>query len=59
MGVNNADRRFRLDAAIARATARGLGGSPEDWPVLVRFPETGQRRIDRLHERSDWVVTNR
>ena len=52
------DRLLRLDAAIARATARGLGGSQEDWPVLVtRLPETGQRWIDQLHERSDWVVT--
>ena len=52
------DRVLRLDTAVARATARFLGGGPSDWPVLVtRLPPTSQRWIDRLHDRSDWVVT--
>jgi DNA phosphorothioation-dependent restriction protein DptH len=52
------DRLLRLDAALARTTARFLGGEPTDWPVLVtRFPPASQRWIDRLHEHSDWVVT--
>ena len=52
------DRLLRLDAAVARATVRRLGGTESDWPVLVtRLPETGQLWIDHLHERSDWVVT--
>lgn len=52
------DRLLRLDAAVARATARGLGGSSDDWPVLVtRLSQEGQNRIDNLHNRSDWVVT--
>jgi DNA phosphorothioation-dependent restriction protein DptH len=52
------DRLLRLDAAVAKATVRSLGGSESDWPALVtRLPETGQLWIDRLHERSDWVVT--
>jgi hypothetical protein len=52
------DRLLRLDAALARATARFLGGGPADWPVLVtRLPPASQRWIDRLHDHSDWVVT--
>jgi hypothetical protein len=52
------ERLLRLDTAIARATARFLGGGPGDWPVLVtRLPPASQLWIDRLHERSDWVVT--
>jgi DNA phosphorothioation-dependent restriction protein DptH len=52
------DRVLRLDAAIARATARSLGGTDADWPVLItRLPMSGQHWIDRLHDRSDWVVT--
>ena len=52
------DRLLRLDTAAARATARFLGGGQSDWPVLVtRLPPASQRWIDRLHERSDWVVT--
>ena len=52
------DRLLRLDAATARATARFLGGGPDDWPVLVtKLPPASQRWIDRLHDHSDWVVT--
>ena len=52
------DRLLRLDAALARATARFLGGGPADWPVLVTWlPPAGQTWIDRLHDHSDWVVT--
>ena len=52
------DRLRRLDAAVARATARGLGGGPGDWPVLAtRLPTEARARLDLLHQRSDWVVT--
>jgi DNA phosphorothioation-dependent restriction protein DptH len=52
------DRLLRLDAAVLRATARFLGGGPDDWPVLTtRLPPQSQRWIDRLHSHSDWVVT--
>jgi DNA phosphorothioation-dependent restriction protein DptH len=52
------DRLRRLDAAVARATARGLGGGPDDWPVLAtRLPTEARARLDLLHQRSDWVVT--
>lgn len=52
------DRLLRVDAAVAHATARFLGGGADDWPVLAtRLPAEGRARIDRLHEHSDWVVT--
>jgi hypothetical protein len=52
------DRLRRLDRAVSRCVARSLGGSSDDWPVLVtRLPIEHRRRLDRLHERSDWVVT--
>jgi hypothetical protein len=52
------DRLRRLDRAVARLTAKALGGEAEKWPVLVtRLPPPARARIDRLHERSDWVVT--
>jgi DNA phosphorothioation-dependent restriction protein DptH len=52
------DRLIRMDVAIARSTARFLGGGADDWPVLTtRLPAEGRARIDRLHDHSDWVVT--
>jgi DNA phosphorothioation-dependent restriction protein DptH len=55
---NATDRFLRLSTAIAEATARKLGGGATDWPVVVtRLPVDSRRRIDLLHERSDWVIT--
>lgn len=52
------ERLRRLDRMTGRCVARALGGGPEDWPVVVtRLPATHRERLDRLHERSDWVVT--
>lgn len=52
------DRLRKVDAAVAKLTARALGGGVESWPVLVtRLSLDGRHRMDRLHERSDWVVT--
>jgi DNA phosphorothioation-dependent restriction protein DptH len=52
------DRLLRLDAAVMRATARFLGGGPDDWPVITtQLPPGSQQWIDRLHRHSDWVVT--
>jgi hypothetical protein len=52
------ERLRKVEAAVARLTARALGGGAESWPVLVtRLSPDGRRRMDRLHERSDWVVT--
>jgi hypothetical protein len=52
------DRLLRMDAAIARATARFLGGGADDWPVLAtRLRAEDRKRIDQLHDHSDWVVT--
>ncbi len=52
------DRLRRLDRAVARATARFLGGGAGDWPVLVtRLPAADRRRLDRLHACNDWVIT--
>jgi hypothetical protein len=52
------DRLRRLDRMVGRSVARTLGGGAGDWPVLVtRLPATHRERLDRLHERSDWVVT--
>lgn len=52
------DRLRRIDRATARATARGLGGTSDDWPVLkTRLLPADRRRIDRMHEQSDWVIT--
>ena len=52
------DRLRRLDRVIGRSVARAIGGGPGDWPVLVtRLPSAHRERLDRLHERSDWVIT--
>jgi DNA phosphorothioation-dependent restriction protein DptH len=52
------DRLRRIDRATARATARALGGSTEDWPVLkTRLSVEDRRRVEKMHEQSDWVVT--
>ena len=52
------DRLLRMDAAIARATARFLGGGADEWPVLTTsLPAEARSRIDQLHDHSDWVVT--
>ncbi|MER9403660.1 ATP-binding protein [Mesorhizobium caraganae] len=52
------DRLRRIDRATGRATARALGGGPSDWPVLrTELPPEDRIRLDRLHERSDWVIT--
>ena len=55
---NASDRLRRVDRATARATARALGGSGDDWPVLKTTLSAEDRiRVERLHEHSDWVVT--
>jgi hypothetical protein len=52
------DRLRRIDRATARATARALGGSSEDWPVLkTRLSAEDRRKVEKMHEQSDWVVT--
>jgi hypothetical protein len=52
------DRLRRLDRVVGRAVARSIGGGPADWPVLItRLPAAHRERLDRLHERSDWVIT--
>lgn len=52
------DRLRRIDRAMARATARALGGGPDAWPVLrTRLSARDRVRLERLHERSDWVIT--
>ncbi|MGJ5043081.1 ATP-binding protein [Bradyrhizobium sp. HKCCYLRH1062] len=52
------DRLRRIDRATARATARALGGGATDWPVLkTKLPAEDRIRLDRLHDRSDWVIT--
>ncbi len=52
------DRLRRMDRAVARATARALGGSADDWPVLQTHLSTQDRqRLERLHAQSDWVIT--
>jgi DNA phosphorothioation-dependent restriction protein DptH len=52
------DRLRRIDRATARATARALGGTSDDWPVLkTRLSAEDQRKIEKMHEQSDWVVT--
>ncbi|MGY3532178.1 ATP-binding protein [Bradyrhizobium sp. USDA 4452] len=52
------DRLRRIDRATARATARALGGAATDWPVLkTKLPAEDRIRLDRLHDRSDWVIT--
>jgi DNA phosphorothioation-dependent restriction protein DptH len=55
---NATDRFLHLSTVIAEATARKLGGGAGDWPAVVtRLPVDSRRWIDRLHERSDWVIT--
>jgi DNA phosphorothioation-dependent restriction protein DptH len=55
---NTSDRLKRVDRANARATARALGGSSDDWPVLKTTLSAEDRvRVERLHEHSDWVIT--
>jgi hypothetical protein len=52
------DRLRRIDRAVARATARALGGTSEDWPVLkTRLSVEHQLKIERMHAHSDWVIT--
>ncbi|CAK0764334.1 DNA phosphorothioation-dependent restriction protein DptH [Gammaproteobacteria bacterium] len=49
-------RQTLLHNAILQATARHLGGSAEDWPVLVT--EVNPRQvIENLHTLCDWVIT--
>ncbi|ANL49724.1 AAA domain-containing protein (plasmid) [Rhizobium phaseoli] len=57
-GSNLGERLRKMDTAVARLTARALGGGAESWPVLVtRLSNDGRQRMDRLHECSDWVIT--
>lgn len=57
-GRTASDRLRRLDRAVAKATARSLGGTSEDWPVLkTRLSVEQQLKIERMHAQSDWVVT--
>ncbi|SEM44747.1 hypothetical protein SAMN04515666_111177 [Bosea lupini] len=57
-GRTASDRLRRIDRAVARATARALGGSSEDWPVLkTRLSVEHQIKIERMHAQSDWVIT--
>jgi DNA phosphorothioation-dependent restriction protein DptH len=57
-GSTLGERLRKVDAAVAKLTARALGGGTVSWPVLVtRLSPDDRRRMDRLHERSDWVVT--
>ena len=52
------DRLRRIDRAVARATARALGGTSEDWPVLrTCLSVENQLKIERMHAQSDWVIT--
>lgn len=52
------DRLRRVDRAIARATARSLGGDTDAWPVLrTRLSTQDRTRLERLHAQSDWVIT--
>ncbi len=52
------DRLRRIDRATARATARALGGSGDDWPVLkTTLSPEDRRKVEKMHEQSDWVVT--
>jgi len=57
-GRTASDRLRRIDRAVARATARALGGTNEDWPVLrTRLSVEHQLKIERMHAQSDWVIT--
>lgn len=57
-GRTASDRLRRVDRAVARATARALGGTSEDWPVLkTRLSIEHQLKIERMHAQSDWVIT--
>lgn len=57
-GRTASDRLRRIDRAISRATARALGGTNEDWPVLrTRLSVEQQLKIERMHSQSDWVIT--
>jgi hypothetical protein len=57
-GRTASDRLRRIDRAVARATARALGGTSEDWPVLkTRLSVEHQLKIERMHAQSDWVIT--
>ncbi|WP_245312440.1 ATP-binding protein [Rhizobium sp. R693] len=57
-GRTASDRLRRIDRAIGRATARALGGTNEDWPVLkTRLSVEDQLKIERMHAQSDWVIT--
>lgn len=57
-GRTASDRLRRIDRATARATARSLGGTSDDWPVLkTRLSADDRRRIELMHDQSDWVIT--
>jgi len=57
-GRTASDRLRRIDRAIGRATARALGGTNEDWPVIkTRLSVEHQVKIERMHAQSDWVIT--
>jgi hypothetical protein len=51
-------RQISLHAHILRATARHLGGSEADWPVLVTEVSPDQADLlQDLHALCDWVIT--
>lgn len=51
-------RQVSLHAHILHATARHLGGSGEDWPVLVTEVSPDQSDLlQDLHGLCDWVIT--
>ena len=51
-------RQINLHNTLLRSVVRHLGGSPEDWPVLLTEVNTEQADLlKNLHELCDWVIT--
>ncbi|MBF0158320.1 MAG: hypothetical protein HQL58_02240 [Magnetococcales bacterium] len=52
------ERLIELHGTLLRMVAKHLGGSSEDWPVLVTEIAPGQEKVmEGLHRLCDWVIT--
>ena len=52
------ERLVKAHSALMKAVARNIGGSPNDWPVMVTEVNPDQEdALARLHRLCDWVIS--